>query len=56
MWSQIPPEAIPDVVNFKNFLGEHAPSLRMLPLAMIFPCWQKILYKTLHTHMHALEL
>ena len=25
MWFQKPPETVSEVVNFKNFLGEHAP-------------------------------
>ena len=30
VWSQKPPEAVSEVVNFKIFVGEHAPSLSML--------------------------
>ena len=50
MWSQKPPGAISDIVNFKIFLGEHVPrppSLSMLPHTIISPLYRKILYKTL---------
>ena len=54
----IPPDWLPPpVVNFKIFLGEHAPrppSLSMLLLAIISPLYRKILYKTkdINGHIH----
>ena len=44
MWSQKPPEALLDIINFEVFLEEHAsrpPGLSMLTLAMISPSDEK---------------